>query len=144
MPSKKLLSSLMHKPSILTDDVDAASKQDVSGQQVYISLFSTYNHTCLPLHQGPTLNSSKTRTRKERKNRNTGQLLGAKVSSLISKTKKILNTNKDATQTYIYTRHIMSLTLKQKLGRNLISYFTPRTKKLLFFLDSIGDKQQYS
>ncbi|CAI9286303.1 unnamed protein product [Lactuca saligna] len=32
MPSKKLLSSLMHKPSILTDDVDAASKQDVSGQ----------------------------------------------------------------------------------------------------------------
>ncbi|CAI9261115.1 unnamed protein product [Lactuca saligna] len=31
MPSKKPLSSLMHKPSILTDDVDAASKQDVSG-----------------------------------------------------------------------------------------------------------------
>nr|KAJ0208743.1 hypothetical protein LSAT_V11C400209090 [Lactuca sativa] len=43
MPSKKLLSSLMHKPSILTDDVDAASKQDVSGQEVYITLFSTYN-----------------------------------------------------------------------------------------------------
>nr|KAJ0205802.1 hypothetical protein LSAT_V11C500271880 [Lactuca sativa] len=31
MPSKKLLSSLMNKASILYDDVDAASKQDVSG-----------------------------------------------------------------------------------------------------------------
>ncbi|KAL4561852.1 hypothetical protein LXL04_034033 [Taraxacum kok-saghyz] len=58
VPSKKFLSSLMHKSwvqsSVLTDEVDTESKQDVSGQDVYIKnllIHQVVSLTILILHR---------------------------------------------------------------------------------------------